>query len=56
MMLDLHRVFADNKVPEILNARHRSLGLALERALSPPDQALICLKFDENVGSIRIGC
>ena len=56
MMLDLHGIFADNKVPKILNARHRGLCLALKRALSPPHQPLIGLKFHEDVGPIRIGC
>jgi hypothetical protein len=54
-MLDLHGIFADDKVAEILNAGHRGLGFALQCALSPADQSLIGLEFDENVGSIGIG-
>jgi hypothetical protein len=56
MMLDLHGVFADDKVAEIFDARHCSLSFALERAFSPSHESLICFELDKDVGPIRIGC
>src|ERR1700752_185417 len=43
VMRDLDRIFAHDKVAKVLNARHSGLGLALESALSPANQALVGL-------------
>src|ERR1700739_2722987 len=54
VMLDLHRIFADDKVSKVLDAGHSGLRFALESALSPANQALVGLELHENIRSIRI--
>src|SRR5277367_4839917 len=49
VVLDLHWIFAHDKVAKVLNAGHSGLRLALESALSPANQALVGLELHENI-------
>ena len=53
-VLDLHRIRADQKVAEIVDAGHDGAGFAFERALAPADQALVGFELDEYVGPVGV--
>ena len=55
VMLDLHRVLADEELAEIVDAGDDGAGLAFERALAPADEALVGFQLDEDVGTVRVG-
>src|ERR1700733_7437078 len=53
-MLDLHGIFADDKVAKIEDAGHSGLGFALERPFAPADEALVGLELHENVRAVGL--
>src|SRR6185437_11890157 len=54
-MLDLHGILTDDEIAEVFDTGHRCAGLALEGGLAPSHQPLVCLYFDKDIGTIRVG-
>ena len=56
VMLDLHRILADEELAEILDAGDHRAGLAFERAFAPADEACVGFELHEDIRTVRIGC
>ena len=54
-MLDLHRVAANDEIPEIVDTGHCRGRFAFERRLSPAHNSLIGLELHEYIGPVGAG-
>jgi hypothetical protein len=54
-VLDLHRVAADNEVPEVVVAGHRRARFPLQRGLAPADDSLVGFQLHEDVRTVGAG-